>query len=142
MSPKLINPKTALQMAIFALKDYRRKNHAIGHHAHELGQDFIFAARDHEAYEKFTRAIKYIESLFPLIKRLEPKKKIRIKGLTTAQNDWLNLYEGSTGFEPLHLEDLESGEMTFDEAAKSNINWYENHSSDAFAQITDHTPYS
>lgn len=106
------------------------------------GQDFLFALRDHEAYEKFTRTIEYIESLSPLLHRLQPKKKIHIKGLSAKQNAWLNLYQGCTGFEPLHLEDLISGVMNFDEVAKNNIAWYEQHKTDAFAQITDKIPYT
>ena len=62
-TPKPISARSALSLAIFALKDYRRKHHAIGHNAFILGQVFIFNERDHEAYEKLTGAINFIENL-------------------------------------------------------------------------------
>ena len=65
-----------------------------------------------------------------------------IKSISKAQNEWLKSYQGTTGFEPMHLDELESGEMSFNECAKNNINWYEDHMHDAYNAISTHVPFN
>ncbi len=66
-----------------------------------------------------------------------PKMSIKpIMRLTVEQNKWLSDYYDMTGFEPMHLEEIEMGTMSFDKAARENIDWYEDHSSEAFLTIT------
>lgn len=71
----------------------------------------------------------------------EKTRKYKIKSLSTAQNEWLKSYQSTTGFEPMHLDEIESGEMSFNEAANSNIDWYEAHMHDAFNSISTHVPF-
>lgn len=65
-----------------------------------------------------------------------------IKRLTKEQNEWLKKYHGATGIEPMNLEELKTGTMSFDEVAKLNIDWYEDHMYEAFSAISRHVPYS
>jgi hypothetical protein len=69
-------------------------------------------------------------------------RKYNIKRLTPEQNKWLQRYEGCTGIEPMHLDELRDGTMTFNEAAKENIDWFEMHMHDAFHAISYDIPYS
>lgn len=57
--------------------------------------------------------------------------------LTVEQNKWLSNYYDHTGFEPMHLDELELGTITFSKAARENIDWYEDHTSEIFLTITD-----
>jgi len=68
-------------------------------------------------------------------------KPINIKTITPEQNTWLNSYQGTTCFEPMNLEELAKGEMSFNAVAKLNIDWYEQHMHDAYSSITDKIPY-
>lgn len=61
---------------------------------------------------------------------------IYAKKITKAQKEWLEHYESQTGFEPMHQEALDSGEMTFNDVRKSNIGWYEMHTSDVYLRIS------
>lgn len=65
----------------------------------------------------------------------------KIKRLTDSQNDWLKTYADETGFEPMFLDSLRDGTMTFNEAARRNIDWYEDHAADAFNTISKDVPY-
>lgn len=47
------------------------------------------------------------------------------KRLNGAQRRLLNQYEGLTGFEPMHQEDLDAGRMTFAEMWRANVNWFD-----------------
>jgi hypothetical protein len=60
-SPRVVN--AALRLAIQALKDYRRRHFAIGHHAFMKGQVFTFTERDHLSYMKYSAAIETIEKI-------------------------------------------------------------------------------
>jgi hypothetical protein len=55
------------------------------------------------------------------------------------QREWCEKFERETGFEPM-LDEYESGEKTFPEIAKFDIEWYESHSSDVFLQVSDDVP--
>jgi hypothetical protein len=55
--------KAALRLAVQALKDYRRRNFAIGHNAFIKGQIFIFTEKDHVHYMKYTAAIDTLDVL-------------------------------------------------------------------------------
>lgn len=59
-----------------------------------------------------------------------------IQRLTVAQNQWLSDYYKRTGFEPMHLEEIEDGTMSFSDAAQHNLQWYEDHTSETFIDIT------
>ena len=57
-----------------------------------------------------------------------------------AQRAWLKQYEDQTGFEPLHQEEFDSGEMTFAAVARANIDWFEAWSTDAHLAIQRNNP--
>jgi len=69
------------------------------------------------------------------------KRKYRIKRLLPEQNEWLRRYEAATSFEPMYLDELRAGTMTFNAAAKMNIDWYEMHMHDAYNAISSDIPY-
>ena len=48
------------------------------------------------------------------------------KKLTKNQKRMLTSYENISGFEPMHQDEFNNGEMTFEELWKSNIHWFEN----------------
>lgn len=65
---------------------------------------------------------------------------IYAKKITPAQKEWLEHYESLTGFEPIHQEELDSGDMTFNDVRQSNISWYELHTSDVYLRISKQLP--
>lgn len=46
------------------------------------------------------------------------------------------MYEETTGFEPMHQEELDSGAMTFQEVRRSNIDWYDDHATDIYLKVS------
>ncbi|MBP8055154.1 MAG: hypothetical protein KA314_04900 [Chloroflexi bacterium] len=70
-----------------------------------------------------------------------PAKTIKalLAVLPKHEVEWLRFYQDETTFEPMHLEDLIDGSMTFEDAFKSNVNWFESWSSDVLNQIS-HRP--
>ena len=60
--------------------------------------------------------------------------KIFSKKATKEQRAWLQKYMDSTGFEPMFQEDLDSGEKTFGEVARENLEWFETWMRDAYHQ--------
>jgi hypothetical protein len=58
MADKALRP--ALRLAIDALKDYRRRNFAIGHNLFIRGIDMISTKREHESYMRYSAAIETI----------------------------------------------------------------------------------
>jgi len=58
---------------------------------------------------------------------------------TKAQREWCERYERETGFDPHAMGDYEAGNLTFVQAAKDSVNWFESWSSDAYLRITDGT---
>jgi len=61
---------------------------------------------------------------------------------TDAQRAWLKQYEDQTSFEPLHQDELDSGEMTFAQVAQANIDWFEAWSMDTHRAIQKNNPAS
>lgn len=59
------------------------------------------------------------------------------KKATPAQRRWLKDYESATTFEPMYQEDLDSGEKTFAEIARDNIQWFQRWFGDAMNAIPD-----
>ncbi|HFH3494436.1 hypothetical protein [Pseudomonas aeruginosa] len=59
---------------------------------------------------------------------------------TPAQRAWLEQYERETTFEPMYQDELDSGEMTWAEVARRNIDWFEDWSSDAHLRIQRNNP--
>lgn len=59
---------------------------------------------------------------------------------TTAQRAWLKQYEDQTGFEPLHQDSLDSGEMTWAQVAQANVDWFESWSMDTMRGIQKNNP--
>lgn len=59
---------------------------------------------------------------------------------TPAQLAWLKQYENTSGFEPLYQDELDSGEMTFDQVARGNINWFESWAEDTRLAIQKNNP--
>lgn len=71
------------------------------------------------------------------MKKLKP-----IKSITPEQMAWLQGYQDDTGFEPMHLDEIADGRMTFNQAAKSNIDWFESWMNDAYLGITRDVPFT
>lgn len=67
---------------------------------------------------------------------------IYAKKINGKQRAWLKSYEDDTGFEPMHQEDLDSGEMTFKEMARSNLRWFENWSQEVHEGLETKFPQS
>lgn len=65
---------------------------------------------------------------------------IYAKKVNGKQRAWLINYEKDTTFQPMHQEELDSGEMTFAEVAKLNIDWFESWSSEVMGLITTDIP--
>lgn len=65
---------------------------------------------------------------------------IYAKKINGKQRAWMLKYERETTFEPMHQEEIDSGDMTFIESAKSNIRWFEDWSNDVYQRITDSIP--
>lgn len=60
------------------------------------------------------------------------------KKVTKEQRAWLKHYEQTTGFEPMAQEDIDSGERTFEQVAKLNVDWYESHTADCFLSVSNY----
>ena len=60
--------------------------------------------------------------------------------LTRDQIKWFNLYHKQTKFEPMHVEEVHDGSMTFDAAVCDNIRFFEDWSSRALEYIKDEIP--
>lgn len=59
---------------------------------------------------------------------------------TDAQRAWLKQYEDKSGFEPLHQDELDSGEMSFAQVMQANVDWFESWSMDTMRAIQKNTP--
>ncbi|WP_095158326.1 hypothetical protein [Pseudomonas sp. Irchel 3E13] len=59
---------------------------------------------------------------------------------TLEQRAWLQQYENTCGFEPMHQEELDSGEMTFAQVYRANVDWFEAWAADAHLAIQKNTP--
>lgn len=59
---------------------------------------------------------------------------------TPKQRNWLKQYESKSGFEPMHQDDLDSGDMTFAQVAQRNIDWFEAWAADTFLAIQKNNP--
>ncbi len=66
--------------------------------------------------------------------------KVYAKNITKAQRKWLQKYMDKTTFEPMHQEELDTGEMTFKEVAQANLDWFEMWMHDAFHAAEDDLP--
>ena len=55
---------------------------------------------------------------------------------TEKQREWCERYERETGFDPHAMGDYEAGNLTFVQAAKHSVAWFEDWASDAYLQIT------
>lgn len=55
---------------------------------------------------------------------------------TDEQKEWCRRYERETGFDPHAMADYEQGNLTFVQAAKDSIAWFENWMNDAYLRIT------
>jgi hypothetical protein len=58
---------------------------------------------------------------------------------TKVQRAWCENYEARTGFDPL-MDDFESGNETFRQAAQRSIRWFEDHAADALNAISHDVP--
>lgn len=70
------------------------------------------------------------------------KSKYKISGLTRAQQEWLQNYEGHTMLEPLGLEELKVNPALFNEHARWNIQHFQDFSIDALHAIDRDVPYN
>lgn len=57
---------------------------------------------------------------------------------TTNQKKWLARYMNETGFEPMHMDDFKSKEMSWDDLVRNNINWLELHYQERFEAASAH----
>lgn len=55
---------------------------------------------------------------------------------TDEQKEWCRLYERETGFDPHAMADYEQGNLTFVQAAKDSIAWFENWMHDTYLRVT------
>ena len=58
------------------------------------------------------------------------------KQYTAAQREWCQRYERETTFEPL-MCDYEAGNVTFVQAARESVRWFEDWSNDAMLRLGD-----
>jgi len=65
---------------------------------------------------------------------------IHAKKISAAEREWLQRYEATTGFEPMFQDEIDDGSLSFFEAAKQNIQWFEDHCDDAQRVITRNIP--
>lgn len=59
---------------------------------------------------------------------------------TPAQRAWLKQYEDQTGVEPMHQEELDSGEMSWGALVQANVDWFEAWSMDTLGAIQKNNP--
>lgn len=52
--------------------------------------------------------------------------------LSKEQQQWLKQYETESGFEPLFVHELESGEISFYELFQKNLRWLEMHQNERY----------
>jgi len=57
------------------------------------------------------------------------------KTATSEQRAWMETYEATTTFEAQYQEELDKGEMTFEQMAAANVHWFEEWASDALLTI-------
>ncbi len=58
------------------------------------------------------------------------------KRLTKKQRDFCKAYEAATTFEAMYMEDVIAGNITFEDAARRNCEWFEGWASDALSSAT------
>jgi hypothetical protein len=78
-----------------------------------------------------------------IVPRIEQGKKhmaIYSTKATPAQRAWLEQYESISGFEPQYQEELDSGEMTFEQVSRANIDWFESWSDETHLAIQKNNP--
>lgn len=66
------------------------------------------------------------------------KMAIFARKLNGKQRAWCKKYERNTTFEPMYQEDLDSGEINFDNFAKANIGWFEDWASEMLLSISNY----
>ena len=60
------------------------------------------------------------------------------KGKYTAeQKEWCRFYEQETGFDPHAMADYEQGHLTFVQAAKDSVGWFENWMQETFHRVME-----
>ncbi len=64
------------------------------------------------------------------------------KKVNGKQRAWLKKYEDETTFEPLYQEEIDAGEMAFDEVVRANLDWFEDWSREAFSLVSSDIPYT
>lgn len=57
------------------------------------------------------------------------------KTATPEQRAWMETYEATTTFEAQYQDELDSGDMTFEQLADANVRWFEEWASDALLTI-------
>ncbi len=67
---------------------------------------------------------------------------IYAKKINGKQRAWLKKYEAETGFEPFYQEEIDSGDKTFDEVARENLDWFEDWSGDVHSRVSSNVPYA
>lgn len=122
--------------------EYKRTHNGNSPAVHDIARAFNF--NQSVAYYHLNRLKKQgkldytprvVRSLTIPHSQWEHTPPINIGRLSAAENKWLNDYYGHTCLEPMHLDELADGSMTFAEAAKKNIQWYEDHTVEALHAI-------
>lgn len=67
---------------------------------------------------------------------MKAKYKKLSKLLSKEQIAWLINYENVTTFEPMYLNELASGKMSFNDAAKGNVDWFEEWMHDTYNDVS------
>lgn len=52
-----------------------------------------------------------------------------------AERKWLENFEAESGFEPMHQDDLDAGEMSFGEVARANLQWFQTWSRETYLSV-------
>ena len=63
------------------------------------------------------------------------KGGVNVSKYSAEQLSWCRMYEAETGWSAL-MQDFESGNETFYEAARKSIGWFESWASDALLRVT------
>ena len=63
-----------------------------------------------------------------------------VRKMSRAQKKWCREYERITGFEAMHMDEYEAGQVEFKELVQRNVKWFEDWSSDSYLTVSS-LPY-
>lgn len=62
------------------------------------------------------------------------------KRISGAQRAWLEQYEKETGMEPMYQNELDDGDMQWEDVVQANVDWFEAWSMDTLLRIQKNDP--